>query len=99
MEHNFHGPSYTIGIEEELMIVDAESYGLVNAIESLLQEAAEGEIKPELMESVLEISTNPAPNTARAGEQLRALRAKVRETAGHRGLTIGSAGGPPLPGW
>ena len=54
------------------MIVDAESYGLVNAIESLLQDAEDGEIKPELMESVLEISTNPAPNTAEAGEQLRA---------------------------
>ena len=34
MEHNFHGPSYTIGIEEELMILDAESLELVNAIES-----------------------------------------------------------------
>ena len=42
------------------MIVDAEGYGLVNAIESLLQDAEDGEIKPELMESVLEISTNPA---------------------------------------
>ena len=60
MEHHFHGPSYTLGIEEELMIVDAEGYGLVNAIESLLQDAEDGEIKPELMESVLEISTNPA---------------------------------------
>ena len=39
MEHDFHGPSYTIGIEEELMIVDAESYDLVNAIESLLEDA------------------------------------------------------------
>ena len=44
MEHNFHGPSYRIGIEEELMIVDAESYGLVNAIESLLEDAEDGEI-------------------------------------------------------
>jgi carboxylate-amine ligase len=99
MEHNFHGPSYTIGIEEELMIVDAESYGLVNAIESLLQDAEDGEIKPELMESVLEISTNPAPNTARAGEQLRRLRAQVRRTAAGRGLTIGSAGTHPFAMW
>jgi carboxylate-amine ligase len=99
MEHNFHGPSYTIGIEEELMIVDAESYGLVNAIESLLQEAEDGEIKPELMESVLEISTNPAPDTATAGEQLRRLRAQVRATAGGRGLTIGSAGTHPFAMW
>ena len=99
MEHNFTGPSYTLGIEEELMILDAETYNLVNAIESLLEDHEAGDIKPELMESVLEIATKPAPNTAEAGEQLRALRAKVRETAGHRGLTIGSAGTHPFAMW
>jgi carboxylate-amine ligase len=99
MEHRFHGPSYTLGIEEELMIVDAEGYGLVNAIESLLQDAEDGEIKPELMESVLEISTNPAPNTARAGAQLRRLRAQVQGTAERRGLTLGSAGTHPFAMW
>ncbi|MEA2494403.1 MAG: hypothetical protein QOJ29_2314, partial [Thermoleophilaceae bacterium] len=25
MEHSFNGPAYTIGVEEELMIVDAET--------------------------------------------------------------------------
>ncbi|MGZ4271728.1 MAG: carboxylate-amine ligase [Solirubrobacteraceae bacterium] len=99
MEHNFDGPSYTIGIEEELMIVDAESYALVNAIESLLEEAPDGEIKPELMESVLEISTTPQPNTREAGRQLRALRRQVTGTAGERGLTIGSAGTHPFAMW
>jgi glutamate---cysteine ligase / carboxylate-amine ligase len=99
MEHDFRGPSYTIGIEEELMIVDAETYGLVNAIESLLQDAEDGEIKPELMESVLEISTNPAPNTAEAGAQLRRLRSQVRATAAGRGLAIGSAGTHPFAMW
>ena len=63
------------------MIVDAEGYGLVNAIESLLQDAEDGEIKPELMESVLEISTNPARRHRQAGEQLRRLRTQVRRTA------------------
>src|ERR1044072_318802 len=99
MEHNFRGPSYTIGIEEELMIVDAESYGLVNAIESLLQDAEGRESKPGLMESVLEISTNPAPNTAEAGAQLRRLRSQVRATAAGRGLEIGSARTPPPSRW
>jgi len=99
MEHNFHGPSYTIGIEEELMIVDAESYALVNAIESLLGDSPDGEIKPELHESVLEISTNPARNTREAGGRLRALREQVRERAGRRGLTIGSAGTHPFSHW
>jgi len=99
MEHNFHGPSYTIGIEEELMIVDGESYALVNAIESLLGDSPDGEIKPELHESVLEISTNPTHNTREAGGRLRALREQVRERAGRRGLTIGSAGTHPFAKW
>jgi len=99
MEHDFVGPSYTIGIEEELMIVDGESYNLVNAIESLLEDAADGEIKPELMESVLEISTNPCASTAQAGEQLRKLRRQVRETAAARDLCIGSAGTHPFAMW
>ena len=29
MEHRFSGPSYTLGIEEELMIVDEETLDLV----------------------------------------------------------------------
>jgi carboxylate-amine ligase len=104
MEHHFSGPSYTIGIEEELMIVDASSHELVNAIESLLEDtrAADttaGEIKPELMESVLEIATRPAANTAQAGEQLRALRRQVCEIAASRGLAIGSAGTHPFALW
>jgi carboxylate-amine ligase len=99
MKHNFSGPSYTIGIEEELMIVDGESYNLVNAIETLLEDATDGEIKSELMESVLEIATDPCPDTAEAGRQLRALRRQVRETAARHGLMIGSAGTHPFALW
>jgi gamma-glutamyl:cysteine ligase YbdK (ATP-grasp superfamily) len=44
MEHNFRAPSFTIGIEEELMIVHAETLELVNAIESLLEGTPAGEI-------------------------------------------------------
>jgi glutamate---cysteine ligase / carboxylate-amine ligase len=99
MEHKFAGPSYTIGIEEELMILDEDSLNLVNAIESLLEESPNGDIKPELMESVLEIATRPAPDTAEAGRQLRALRRQVRETAAGRGLAIGSSGTHPFALW
>jgi glutamate---cysteine ligase / carboxylate-amine ligase len=106
MRTNFTGPSYTVGVEEELMIVDAASFALVNAIESLLEDAGaanvertDGEIKPELMESVLEIATKPCQNVGEAGDQLRSLRQNVRETAAARGLTIGSAGTHPFAMW
>jgi glutamate---cysteine ligase / carboxylate-amine ligase len=99
VEHDFSGPPYTIGIEEELMILDGESLELVNAIESLLEPSTSGEIKPELMESVLEISTEPCQNTAQAGEQLRALRRQVIQTAASKGLVIGAAGTHPFAMW
>jgi carboxylate-amine ligase len=101
MEHKFTGPSYTIGIEEELMILDAESLELTNAVEALLEDEqpGEGEIKPELMESVLEIATDPCKNTHEAGAQLRKLRGEVREKAARRNLTIGSAGTHPFAMW
>jgi carboxylate-amine ligase len=99
VEHQFNGPAYTIGIEEELMILDAGSLGLVNAIESLLEDAPTGEIKPELMESVLEISTEPCANITEAGQQLRALRRQVIDTAGARKMAIGSAGTHPFAMW
>ncbi len=99
MDHAFGGPKYTIGLEEELMIVDGQSYDLVNAIESLLEEAPDGEIKPELMESVLEIATKPCANTAEAGIQLRSLRRQVATTAASKDLVIGSAGTHPFAMW
>ena len=70
MEHNFTSAGYTIGIEEELMIVDAETMALANAIEQLLEDAEEGKVKPELMESVCEIATEPCRDTVEAGRQL-----------------------------
>jgi carboxylate-amine ligase len=101
MEHKFQarGAPFTIGVEEELMILDADSLELVNAIESMLEPAPVGEIKPELMESVLEVSTDPCKNTGEAGDQLRALRAQVREIAARKNMTIGSAGTHPFAMW
>src|SRR5215207_10000662 len=103
MEHRFSGPSFTLGIEEELMIVDEETLDLSNSIEALLSDLSEipteGEVKPELMESVCEIATTPVRNTVQAGAQLRALRRTVNQVAQQHGLAIGSAGTHPFALW
>src|SRR5438128_1238371 len=100
MEHRFVGPRYTVGIEEELMIVDASTLDLVSAIDSILgAPPAAGEIKPELLESVLEISTAPCPDVAAARDQLVALRALARERAELLGCQIGAAGTHPFARW
>jgi carboxylate-amine ligase len=103
VEHRFTGPAFTIGIEEELMIVDRDTLDLASSIEGVLEDLEgvekQGEVKPELMESVCEISTDPCRDTREAGEQLRALRRLVQQTAGRRDLAIGSAGTHPFALW
>jgi glutamate---cysteine ligase / carboxylate-amine ligase len=102
MEHHFTGPPYTLGVEEELMIVDARSMELVSAIEELMvavPSETEGQVKPELMQSVLEIATDVCRNVAEAAGQLEDLRRRVRETAESKGLAIGSAATHPFAKW
>src|SRR5881398_3136826 len=90
VEPNFSGPSYTLGIEEELMILEPEGWGLVNAIEDLLEESGgagdAGTIKPRLHESVLEIAPPPCRDTRAAAAARRGLRRQGPEVAARRDL-------------
>jgi carboxylate-amine ligase len=100
MEHHFDGPRYTVGVEEELMILDADSLDLASAIDAVLgEEPPRGEIKPELLESVLEIATDPCPDVATAQAELAELRAFVAARASELGLRIGASGTHPFARW
>jgi carboxylate-amine ligase len=98
LDHKFGGTPFTLGIEEELMICDAETLELAQAIEVIVGDLPDdlpGEVKPELMQSVLEVATLPCAGVAEAGDQLRGLRRTVREVAAKNGLAIGAAGTHP----
>jgi carboxylate-amine ligase len=99
VDHDFKGPSYTLGIEEELMILDPTTLDLVDAIERLIGDDDNGTVKPELHECVLEIATTPAADTREAGTQLRELRREVSRRAEAIGLAICSAGTHPFARW
>ncbi len=102
MEHRFTGPLYTLGVEEELMIVDGTSMGLVSAVEEMIAtipRETEGQVKPELMQSVLEIATDVCRSPAEAAGQLEDLRRRVCEAAESKGLAIGSAATHPFAKW
>jgi glutamate---cysteine ligase / carboxylate-amine ligase len=98
LDHKFGGTPFTLGIEEELMICDAETLELAQAIEVILGDLPEdlpGEVKPELMQSVLEVATPPCANITVAADRLRQLRRTVRAVAARNGLAIGAAGTHP----
>ena len=101
LEHRFGSSEpFTLGVEEEYMLLDPQTYDLVQHVDTVLTAAMDGEfderIGPELMQSVLEIST-PVCKTAGAIEhELRRLRAHVRQAAASSDLRVGSAGTHPF---
>jgi carboxylate-amine ligase len=102
LDHAFTGPPFTVGIEEELMILDPETFELAQAIGTLVPAVPaefEGQVKPELMKAVLEIATKPCADLAEAGEELATLRAMVSGVAAEHGLAIGAAGTHPFARW
>ena len=81
------------------MILDPDGWGLAQAIESLLADVPgelEGQVKPELFQSVLEIATKPCDGVAEAGRELVALREAVIAIAERKGLAIGAAATHPF---
>src|SRR5439155_23539998 len=95
------GDPYTLGVEEEYMLLDPETWDLVQHIDSVLARVTdEGEfearINPELMQSVLEITTPVCHTPAEAEGHLRALRAYVAEIARKEGCRFASAGTHPF---
>ncbi|HKG35481.1 MAG TPA: YbdK family carboxylate-amine ligase [Solirubrobacterales bacterium] len=102
MDHSFSGTPFTIGIEEELMLMDEGTLDLAHGIEEILRDVDEegpGQVKPELLQSVLEIATDPCPDLASAGGQLREIRARVNNAAERNGMLLGAAGTHPSAHW
>jgi carboxylate-amine ligase len=102
LDHSFNGPPFTIGVEEELMILDADSLDLAQEVEAILAAVPadrEGQVKPELLQSVLEIATTPCETVADAAHELTELRRMVAQIAERRGLLLAASGTHPFAKW
>jgi glutamate---cysteine ligase / carboxylate-amine ligase len=101
LEHKFgKGDPYTLGVEEEYMLLDPESFDLVQHIDTVLASIAghelEEQVKPELMQSVLEIATPVCRTAGDVDRELRKLREYVTSVAQGQNLRVGSAGTHPF---
>jgi len=101
LDHAFgKSDAYTLGVEEEYMLLDGESFDLVQHIDTVLAAVAghelETRINAELMQSVLEIATPVCHTAGDVAEQLRRLRGYVGEVARERDMRVGSAGTHPF---
>jgi glutamate---cysteine ligase / carboxylate-amine ligase len=101
LDHRFgRGDPYTMGVEEEYMLLDSETLDLVQHIDTVLAlvegSDLEHELHPELMQSVLEIATPVCRDIGEVTKELHRLRAAVTDVAGQTGLRVGSAGTHPF---
>jgi glutamate---cysteine ligase / carboxylate-amine ligase len=90
---------WSVGVEEEIMLLDAETLDLVPASGDLLDEAGEldvpGRLKLELFASVIELTTEPCESAEEAEKALRGLRRGADEAAARLGLSLSAAGTHP----
>ena len=88
-------PPWSLGVEEELMLVDAETLEPArDGFTRVFGEATE-RIKPELFESFVEITTGVVETAEEAEAELRALRREVAERAAAHGLALLATGSHP----
>jgi carboxylate-amine ligase len=101
LDHRFgKSDPYTLGVEEEYMLLDAESFDLVQHIDTVLAAVKgheyEALVNAELMQSVLEIATPVCRNASAVRDELSKLRGYVCGIARDNGLRVGSAGTHPF---
>jgi carboxylate-amine ligase len=93
-------PPLTLGVEEELMILDAVSLDQVGAVERILAgldgEQLPGQAKTELHASIFELTTHPAPDSQHVLDALVGLRRAAAAAAEAEGLAIAAAGTHPF---
>jgi glutamate---cysteine ligase / carboxylate-amine ligase len=98
IEQNF-GRALTVGIEEELWILDAETLELAPRVAQLVGDAESlslpGILKTELHASVVELTNDVADSPDEAVERIAVLRRAAAELARDNGLVVAAAGSHP----
>jgi glutamate---cysteine ligase / carboxylate-amine ligase len=98
IEQHF-GRSLTVGVEEELWILDAETLELTPKVAALVAGAETrrlpGELKTELHASVVELTSGISEDADEAVERLTELRRAAREIAAANDLVVAASGSYP----
>ena len=97
------GPKFTIGVEEEYLLVDKETRALVvDPPQSLMNECEErcgSQVTSEFLRSQIEIGTKVCNNIQEAREDLRRLRRIIVEVANAHGCAPIAASTHPFSSW
>ncbi|MEO7198539.1 MAG: YbdK family carboxylate-amine ligase [Solirubrobacterales bacterium] len=94
--------SYTLGVEEEAMLLDPRTWALAHRIDDLLPRLSaetQEHVTAETHGSAFEVQTGVASTVSEAMDELLALRAELERTLGSLGLRAAVAGTHPFAIW
>jgi glutamate---cysteine ligase / carboxylate-amine ligase len=96
-------PSFSIGIEEEYLLVEQTTRDLVREMPQALfeaaQEALQGQVAREFLKSQIEVGTSVHQTPRQAGAELARLRRTVADLAAEHGLAPIAASTHPFARW
>lgn len=95
-------PDYTLGIEEEYLLVDRESCALVDVPDALMQactRALGDKVSPEFLACQIEVGTGVCHSIAEARADLRHLRRTIAECAAEFGMAPLAVSCHPFADW
>ena len=96
-------PSFTVGIEEEYLLVDKASRDLVSEAPDTLmtacEEALEEQVSPEFLQCQIEVGTRVCKTVSEARADLAHLRGTIADIAGQSNLAPIAASTHPFADW
>ncbi len=96
-------PTFTIGIEEEYLLVDLETRNLISDCPPTMlaqcEELLEGQVTPEFLQSQIEVGTRVMTTLPDARAELARLRKTVAQVAKEHGMAIIAASTHPFTAW
>jgi carboxylate-amine ligase len=94
---------FTIGIEEEYMVIDPVTRELKSHDQKIVEIASKllenDQVKAEMHQAVVEVGTGICKDTTEARKDLGNLRKTISNVAGDLGLQIGASGTHPFSKW
>jgi len=93
---------FTIGVEEEYMVVDPKTRELTSHDQKIVERASEilkDHVKAEMHQAVVEVGSSICKNVEEAHRDIGKLRKVVSDVAHGLGLKIGAAGTHPFSHW
>jgi carboxylate-amine ligase len=99
---NINYKNFTLGIEEEYMVVDPETKELKSHNQKIVTEGhkvIKDKVKAEMHQAVVEVGTDICQNIDEAFNDVSILRKTISGIAGDLGLWVGAAGTHPFSHW